>query len=209
MSEVLHVTIRDGLGTRRSRQLRQQGRVPAVMYGHGKENVNLAVQASEIEAALRHGAQLVDVQGDVTQSALIKDIQWDTFGNEVLHIDLARVSVDEAVDVTVGVELVGEAPGIKEGGVVEHVLHEVEIRCPAGAIPDRFEVKINELHLGQTITAAELQLPDQAELLTDPDSLIATCSEPVAAPAEEEAVAGEAAEPEVIGRAEGEGEGTE
>jgi large subunit ribosomal protein L25 len=201
MADVLNVTIRKGLGKRDSRRLRDQGRTPAVLYGHGLENVNLSVCSQELAATVRHGAKLVDVRGDVSDSALIKDVQWNTFGTEVLHVDLTRVSAEEAVEVTVAVTLVGEAPGAKQGGIVEHFLHEVEIRCPAGKLPDRFAVRINELNLGQAILAKDLVLPAGAELLSDPDAVVATCQAPLAV--EEEAVVpSEGAEPELIRRKE-------
>jgi len=206
MADVLHVAIRDRLGKRECLRLRKTGRIPAVLYGHGLENMNLSVASTEIEAAVRHGAKLVDVRGDVSDSALIKEVQWNAFGTELLHVDLTRVSAEESVDVTVAVVLVGEAPGVKEGGVVEHYLHEVEIRCPAGVLPDRFEVKINELHLGQSILASQLQLPAGAELLSSPEAVVAHCSALV--PVEEEAVAEptEGIEPELIRRKEEEEE---
>ena len=98
MADVLNVSLRKGLGKRESRRLRDQGRTPAVLYGHGLENMNLSVSSQELAATVRHGAKLVDVRGDVTDSALIKDVQWNTFGTEVLHVDLTRVSAEEAVE---------------------------------------------------------------------------------------------------------------
>ena len=207
MSEVLHATIREGLGTRASRRLRQQGQVPVILYGHGEECVNLAVPASEVNAMIRHGSKLVSVEGAVSDSAFVKEVQWDPFGLEVLHMDLTRVSAHEAVEVVIAVALVGEAPGAKQGGRVDHVTHEIEIQCPAGQIPERFEVKINSLELGQTITAGSIELPSGATLMTDPDRVIATCEEVAAeVEAEEEEAAATGAEPEVIGRKEEAGE---
>ena len=132
MSDVLHATTRTGLGTRESRRLRSQGQVPVVLYGHGEESLNLAIPHGEVEAMIRHGSKLVNIEGAVTESAFVKEVQWDAFGVEVLHMDLTRVSAEEAVDVVIAVSLVGEAPGAKQGGRVDHVTHEVEIRCPAG-----------------------------------------------------------------------------
>jgi large subunit ribosomal protein L25 len=205
MADVLNVSIRKGLGKRESRRLRDEGRTPAVLYGHGLENVNLSVCSHELAATVRHGAKLVEVRGDVSDSALIKDVQWNTFGTAVLHVDLTRVSAEEAVDVTVAVSLVGEAPGVKQGGIVEHFLHEIEIRCPAGKLPDRFAVRVNELNLGETILAKDIVLPEGAELLSDPDAVVATCQTPQAE-IEEVAGASEGAEPELIRRKEEEEE---
>ncbi len=200
MADVLNVTQRPQLGSRSSRRLRRSGQVPAVLYGHGKENVNLTIPAGELYHAVRYGSKLVEVRGAVQDSALIRDVQWDAYGQEVLHVDLARVSAEEAVEITLAVELRGEAPGSREGGVIDHSTHEIEIRCPAKAIPENFVVNINSLHLGESITASDLPLPEGAELLTDPDQVIVSCEEPVAE-IEEEVAAAEA-EPEVIGRKE-------
>ena len=199
MANLLHASVRSSLGKRDTRRLRKDGQIPAVLYGHGLENLNLAVSAHEIEAAIRHGAKLVDLQGDVADSALIKEVQWDTLGTKVLHVDFARVSAEEAVDVMVGIELVGDAPGTKEGGLIKQPTHELHIRCPAGAIPDKFEVRINALGLGQAIAAREIELPAGATLLSDPDAVVASCEEPKVLVEEEVAVAVEG-EPEVIGR---------
>jgi large subunit ribosomal protein L25 len=200
-AEVLHAIVRQGLGTRESRRLRQQGQVPAVLYGHGEENVNLAVPHGEVEAMIRHGSKMVSIQGEVSGNAFVKEVQWDPMGVEVLHLDLTRVFVGESVDVVIPVELVGEAPGAKAGGRVEQVTHEVEISCPAGKIPDKFEVKINSLQLGQTIAVKELELPEGASMLTETERVIVTCEE-VVEMEEAEVTTEVGAEPEVIGREE-------
>ena len=110
--EVLEVQIRDSRGTRNARRLRQAGSVPAVLYGHGQETVNLSVSSEQFVAAIRHGSRVVALAGAVDQTALIRDVQWDTFGIEVLHVDFARVSASELVTTMVQVELRGEAPGV-------------------------------------------------------------------------------------------------
>lgn len=216
MSEevVLHTTVRETLGKRANRKLRQAGQIPAVLYGHGQENVNLAIPAGELEAMIRHGTKVVEVRGAVQDSALIKEVQWDAFGHDVLHVDLTRVSAEEAVDVTIAIELVGDAPGTHEGGILEQHLHELEIRCPVKSIPEKFEVKVNQLHVGQSLSAADVPLPPGATLVTDPDELLASCQEtaPVAEEEVEEEAVAEGAEPEVIGKKEkeeAEGESSE
>ena len=206
MAEVFNVTIRKPCGKYEARRMRQTGRIPAVLYGHGEENVHLMLSVDEVAAAVRHGGHLVDLTGDVSESALIRAVQWDPLGMDILHLDLSRVSATEKVETTVSVELRGEAPGVKEGGIVDHHLHEVEIECPARSIPERLEVNINTLRLGQSILAKDLKLPDEATLLTDPNELVVQC----VAPREEleEVTPAEAGEPEVI-RREREGEGQE
>ena len=208
MTEVLDVKIRDQVGTRGAKRVRKAGNIPAVLYGHGSENVNLAVPAEQLEAALRHGSQLVELRGDVQDTALIREVQWDTFGMRVLHLDFVRVSAQERVEVTVSLELRGEAPGAKEGGMVEQVAHEIEIECPASAIPDKIGVRVHELTLGGTIKMSDVPLPEDWRLLSDPDEIVVHCVAPAEAP-EEAAEAAEAGEPEVIGRTAGEQESNE
>ena len=160
------------------------------------------VAAPVIEA---DGGKLVELKGDVSDSVIIRELQWDAFGSEVLHVDFMRVDADERLTVEVSVELRGEAPGTREGGVVQHVLHVVKIEAPVASIPDRMHVNINSLQLDQVLTVADIEdMPSDAKLLTEADRAIVQCVVP-AAETEEEAE-GETAEPEVIGRKDDEGE---
>lgn len=198
MAEALTVEIRNSRGSRRARRQRAQGHVPAVLYGHGQETVSLSLPSAELSAALRHGARLVDLKGAVAEKAFIRELQWDTFGLHVLHVDLARVSEDETLRVKVPVELRGSAVGLKEGGVVDHHLHELEIECRATNIPDKIQVNVNELHLNRAIAVADLKLPEGVRVLDDADEIVVQC----VPPREEAEAAGElgSVEPEVIGR---------
>jgi large subunit ribosomal protein L25 len=199
MAETLNTTNRDLLGKRDSRRLRIGGMIPAELYGHGQGNVHLSIPRTEVQMAVRHGAHLVELKGAVNESALIRNVQWDPFGADVIHIDLARVSAEEAVEVTLPVELRGTAAGAKEGGVVQHVLHDVRIMCPAGLIPEKLEVRISGLKVGEHFTAGQIELPAGASLLTSPDQIIANCVLP-AAETDAEAIPTEGVEPELIGR---------
>lgn len=208
MAEALNVKKRESRGKREAKRLRLAGSIPAILYGHGEANESLVVVADEMATVIRHGGRVVELKGAVNEKAFIRELQWDVYGVDVLHVDFARVSEHERVEVKVKVELRGEAPGVKEGGAVEHILHEIEIDCEALSIPEKIDVSIRELKIGDAITAGELKLPDGAKLVSDPDDVIVHC---VVHREEEEAEAGgEAAEPEVIGRkAEDEEEGEE
>lgn len=199
MAETLDVQLRDETGRRAAKRLRKEGRIPAILYGHGLENVNLSVRVEQIEKAVRHGSRFVALAGQVTDSALIAELQWNTWGTEVLHVDLHRVSAEERVEVRVAVELRGEAPGVKQGGVIEHILHELEIVCPANAVPEHVTVKVSGLELNGTITAGDVELPAGAELVGDPSAVVVQCVEP-AAEVEEAAAHEGAVEPELIRR---------
>jgi large subunit ribosomal protein L25 len=186
--------------------MRKNGQIPAVLYGHGKEAVSLTIKADELDATIRHGARLVELQGDVRESAFVKEVQWDAFGSSVLHVDLTRIQAGDSVEISLKVELRGLAPGTKQGGVLEQHLHELEIRCPVTAIPESVSLNINQLELDQTILAADIELPSSTELLTDPSTVVVSCVEPTVREEEEEITAAGDIEPEVIGRKPEEGE---
>ena len=203
MAEVLHVEVRKQFGKRRIRRLRQSGQIPAVLYGHGKQSVSLSVPTQELSSAIRHGTRLVELQGGTTETALIREVQWDPFGVEVLHTDLVRVSADESIETPLSVELRGEAPGTSQGGVVELLAHEVVVECPVTAIPEKLDLNVNSLELGQSLTAADLVLPEGAKLVTEPDKVLAQCIVPFTKEDEDEVEAvSDVSEPEVIGRKE-------
>ncbi len=197
-AQTLTVQIRDSFGKRRNRRLRNDGKVPAVLYGHKQAVQSLFIAADELEAVVRHGNRFVQLGGDVTDQAFIKEVQWNTWGNQILHVDFSRVSATEKIHVTVAIELRGEAPGTKEGGVVKHVLHSIELECAAAAVPEKLEVNINHLGFNQLIHVSDLELPAGAVALVDPSTLVVSCALPVEV-AETEAVEGDN-EPEVIGR---------
>lgn len=199
MAETLTVQARQERGKRDNRRLRRAGNVPAVLYGHGAEAVSLTIPSEQVSSAVRHGSRLVELTGAVSEKALISDLQWDVYGLEIMHLDLVRVSEGERVTLTVSLELRGEAPGAKEGGHVELVLHELEIECPVTAIPEKIQVNVKDLHLEQEIRAGQVALPPEVTLVTDSDLTVVTCHAVVEA-AEEEGAAAEAGEPEVIGR---------
>ena len=198
MSEILTVESRKNLGKRNSRRLRNSGQVPAVLYGHGETNLSLSAPADQVRAVIRHGARVVDLTGAVSEKAFIRELQWDVYGLEVLHVDLTRVSADEKVEVELTIDLRGEAPGVRDGGVVNQLVHVVAAECLVSAIPDKLHMSINDLKLGDELTAARLDLPAGVALLVDPEMVIVQCVEPKAE--EEVAAAAEGAEPEVIGR---------
>ena len=204
MADILNVQRREQIGTARNRRLRASGNIPAVLYGHGEQNLVLTVPANDLLAVVRQGRKLVKLAGAVSENALIRAVQWDVWGKDVLHIDLLRVSEKDKIKTKVTVELKGTAVGISEGGVVEHVMHEVEIECPAMSIPDKLVLTITDLHLDKAMFAKEIPLPAGAKLVTDGETLIVHCVPPhiEAEPEPAVAEAAAAAEPEVIGQKE-------
>jgi large subunit ribosomal protein L25 len=197
MSETLAVESRDLRGKRNNRRLRASGKIPAILYGHGQDPVSLAVPAEQFDAMVRQGSRMVALTGAVNESAFIRECQWDTWGNHVVHVDFTRISAHEKVHVQVAIELRGEAPGIKAGGVVKQLLHEIGLECEAGNIPEKLTLNVNSLEMNGSITVAELELPEGATALVDASKDIVQCAE-VTEQVEE--VEGGEFEPEVIGR---------
>jgi large subunit ribosomal protein L25 len=171
-----------------------------VVYGQGKDSVSVSIATRDVEKMIRAGRHIVELGGDVTEDALVKEVQWDAFGSHVLHLDFARIDAGQSVEVALAVELRGVAPGTRSGGVVKHMLHELIVKCPANKMPEQLEVNINELELDQVITAGEITLPEAAELLVDGSEIVVTCVTPTAeTETDDDGVSG-MAEPEVIGR---------
>jgi len=198
VADLLNVEARDTTGTLRMRRLRKSGKIPAILYGHGEGTVSLTILQKEIDRIVGHGGHIVELKGAVTEGALIKEVQWDAFGSSILHVDLTRIDPNEKVEITLPVELKGDAPGTKSGGIVQHLLHEITIVCPASKVVDMLQLKLNGLGLDQTLTAGDVELPEGAELAGAATDVIVSCATPSsAAPAAD--AADEASEPEVIG----------
>jgi large subunit ribosomal protein L25 len=190
------------------RRLRADGKVPAVIYGHKEAAQHLLLQEEQIRAVVRHGGRVVKLAGALTNDALIREVQWDTFGKDVIHVDFIRVDASERVHTAVTVEGKGVAVGTTEGGVVEWVKHQIQIECPALAIPDVLLLRLEGLHLNQSIYAKDVPLPEGATLFSNPDELLVHC---VRQHVEEIPAAGavSAVEPEVIKKEKKEGEEAE
>lgn len=208
MAEVLNVQLRQTRGKHNARRLRKAGMVPAVLYGHGEGTVALSVPAEALDTAVRRGSRVVKLVGEVQEQVFLRELQWDTWGTHVMHVDFTRVSEHEKVEVEVEVELRGEAPGQKEGGAIDQPLHRILLECEVTAIPEKVRVNINHLNLGDSITAGQLELPDGARLVADAETVVVQCVERAAELEEVEGEGGEV-EPEIIGRKKEEEETTE
>ena len=175
MAEQLQTEIREDRGTKNARRLRQSGKTPAILYGHGKENVAIAIDSSSLEAILRRGQRLIELAGAVNENAFVRDVQWDTYGVNLLHMDLTRVREDDTVEIDVSIELRGTAPGVSSGGVVNQAIYSITLECPVMEIPEKLEVNINELQLDEVITVADIDIPANCTLITDPVTLAVQC----------------------------------
>ena len=205
--EALKAAKREAIGSSSARRIRNQGMVPAVLYGHGREVVHLALPGDDVTEMIESGHHLVtlDIDG-ASESALIKQIQWDTWSRDVLHVDFSRVRLDEEVTVSVEIRQHGQPKEVESGAVLEQPLHSIEVICKANAIPDEIVVEVGEMQLGDAIHVRDLPLPPGVKTEIEPDAVVITLQEARGVEEEEaeeaaEALVGEeSAEPEVIGK---------
>ncbi len=199
-------TNRPELGSRANKRLRDKGMLPGVIYGHKEAVVPVTLPKKEVVGHLSRGAHVFDLQLDgKSEKVLVKDVQYDHLGSDVLHVDFARVSLDERVEVTVPLELKGTPKGEADGGVLQQMLNELEIECLVVEIPDVIRHNVSEMKLNDVVYIKDLKLPAGVKAMQDEDQIVATVRE-IEESAPTEAVEGESAEPEVIGRKAAEGE---
>src|SRR5437763_15862808 len=200
MAQTAQITAkqRSELGSRANKRLRDAGFLPGVIYGHKEAVVPVTLPKKEVVNHIHHGAHLFDLNLDgKSEKVLIKDVQYDHLGLEVLHVDFARVSLDEKVEVTVPLELKGDPKGEAEGGVLQQIISALEIECLVTDIPEIIRHNVSEMALDDVLHIKDLQLPPGVRCLQDEDLIVATVKEvleQVAAPVVEEGPA----EPEVI-----------
>ncbi|MCP5004103.1 MAG: 50S ribosomal protein L25 [Planctomycetes bacterium] len=196
-TQVLQVEIKKELGSRAARRCRRSGQVPAILYGHKQENLMLHLNAKAFVKALDTGVKTVNLKWDNSGAiALVKDVQFDTFGRKVLHADFVRIDLSEKVSTKVPVVLHGVSPGVREGGILDHAMKEVEIECLAGEIPENIRINIEDLVIGKSIHAKDAVLPPNVRILGNSDNIVVS----VHFASEEKALSEEelAAGPEVI-----------
>jgi large subunit ribosomal protein L25 len=163
-----------GTGTRVVRRLRRQGLVPAVIYGHKQAVVPITVSKDDVWRMIKTPGRLADLDVNGTaETVLIRDVQWDHLGKEVLHLDFARVSAEEMIETEVAVEARGIAAGIAGGGIFEHLVHSLKITCRAGSIPDSLKMDVSHLQVDHGFHVRDLVLPPDVTVKADPELLLA------------------------------------
>lgn len=201
----LEVSRREDSGKGVARKLRQQGRVPAVVYGGHKEPVSISVDQKSVSELVRkseHGVRsifLLKMSGsDQSRHAMIKDIQMNPISRKMSHIDFVRVVMDEVVRVTIPVHVTGTAIAVKNGeGVLDFQSRELHVECLPGSIPDEFVVDVTELKLHDVVRVSDLARPEGVEILDDPDRIVVSVSA-MRAEAVTETADEAVAEPELI-----------
>jgi large subunit ribosomal protein L25 len=189
-TNTLSLTARDPEGSRNARRLRRSGLVPGVIYGGGDTPVHFAVDARILRNTLAHSGAILEVSldGATGSPVLVKDVQRHPVRGEAVHVDLLRVRMDEAIQTTVTVELVGadEAPGVVEGGVLSQETREITIEALPGDIPDSIKHDVSALEMNATLTLDAITVPAGVTIIDDAETVIASITPPTAEPVEEE-----------------------
>ena len=196
MSIQLNAQVRTGKSSSSIHSLRSSGHIPASVYGKKvSTGESISVVDKELSSILRknpHAVIQLDIANAGIYPVMINEVQRDKVSGKVLHVDFHQISMDELVKSTVGVELSGEAPGVKEGGILSVEIHEVEIRCLPDNLPSSLTIDISGLHVGDNVLVSELEVPEGVELLADPTSVIVTILAPQKEVVELDEAAGEA-----------------
>ena len=177
---ILNVEVRERAGTGGAREVRRAGKVPGVLYGHGKDPVNISVIAKDFKKSLHTGkllGHLVTLKyGDETQPVIAKAVQFHPVTDEAVHFDLFRVGEHDLIKINVPVHFKNHdiSPGLKAGGSLEIVRHDVELACPADQIPEELVIDLATHNIGDTIRMSEIKLPNGVRPSVERDFVIAT-----------------------------------
>jgi large subunit ribosomal protein L25 len=204
----LTIAPRESAHSRGTRRLRREGRVPGVLYGLGDESVCFSVDARELRHALHGAGAVIELTGDGTgtTAAVLKDSQRHPVRGDVLHVDFLRVDLNKPIHAPVALHLVGaeDAPGVKEGGVLEHVTREINVEALPSEIPDAIDFDVSEMNINDTATLAQVTAPPGVTILDDPETTIASLSPPRVEEEPEEEIESETG---LVGEGSGEGDG--
>jgi large subunit ribosomal protein L25 len=195
----MQAEVREGTGSKAAAAVRQQGRIPAIVYGHKQEPVAISLNAHDFVEGLHHGHRLMDVTvAGNTGKMIIKDVQYDHLGRDILHVDLMRVDETERITVSVPLEIKGTPKGAQEGGILEVHMDDLDVECLVIDIPSAIVVPVKDLDVGQVIHTGEIKLPEGVKLMMAPDTIAISCRVLAEVKTTEQLEAEAPAAPEVI-----------
>ena len=177
-TKLLKAELREHTGTNAVQKVRKEGRIPAIVYGHKQKSVAISLDAHNFVEVLHHGQRLLDVQIDKKKEKIIvKDLQYDYLSKNIIHADLMRVDITEAIKVNVPIELKSAniAKGTHEGGIIEEHANQLEIECRPTDIPETIVVLVKEVGVGDSLHASDITLPEGVKLISPPETLLVTC----------------------------------
>ncbi|SEG76418.1 50S ribosomal protein L25/general stress protein Ctc [Paenibacillus sp. UNC499MF] len=164
-----------------AKQLRRQGKVPGVVYGKTTDSLTVVLERKELVPLLRsHPNAVIDlnIEGVGKRPVLISGVQRDSLSQDVIHIDFHQINMNEPVKATVAIEVVGEAAGVKEGGILQVETAQLDVRCLPDDLPDSVQVDISSLGIGENILVSDLKLPENVEVKTEAQDVVVTVLQP-------------------------------
>ena len=177
--EKLNVDIRKEHGTSAARRARLQNKVPAVVYHSGVEATPLSVDKISLNKALRTGQMIFEVNvEDKNQFVLVKEIQYHPVTDEIIHIDFQKVKEDEKISLEVAIRSIGEAQGVKLGGLLVQILNSVTIKCKPAEIPEFLEIDVTDMEMNTNLFVKDITLPEDVEMITAEDIAVVSVQEP-------------------------------
>ena len=178
----IEINKREQTSKKELKKMRKDGNIPGIYYSGGSgESIPIIIAKHDFNLALKSGARIFNIAvGDKKQNVLFKSVQYHPVTDEVIHIDLYGVRMDQAINIKVTIELIGDAVGVKdEGGILNQPLNELEIQCLPGDIPDLVELDISELAMGSSLNASDIKLEDKFTLVTPEDAVIVSVTQPM------------------------------
>jgi len=200
----LNVQLREGRGKGSARATRRSGLTPGVVYGHKQDSITIQFSEHGLRRIFLHGGENILINMSISEggseTVMIKEVQRDPITKKLLHADFMRVSLEERITAHIPIVLLGTAPGVKEGGVLEFLLREIRLECQVGQIPEHIEVDVSSLGIGDQVRVEDVKVPEGMIVHDDPATTIVTVAAPtVLKEGEEGAVpVDEEKEPEVI-----------
>lgn len=205
---VLDAQPRSDTGSRAARRMRAEGLVPANIYGHKEDNVLVSLDAKAFRLFFEAGHRIVTLRvGEKNERNVVKAVQYDSMGSDILHVDFTRIGEHERIEMEVPVEQIGIPKGVASGGVLEVPLKDVLVSGPADAIPEHIAVNVEALEVGQALRIKDLPVPDQCEFVQEAEQVVLHITS--SRETDEEGTEGEVTQPEVIGKAKADDEGAE
>jgi len=183
MEHVLEVVTRETKGSRSSQKSRNEGNIPGVLYGKALENKHFLIEEQKLMEILRHHEKLVSLKigKDKPVDALIHEVDYEPVSGKVLHLDLHQVKLDEKIEISVPVEMIGSdiSPGVVKGGTVDLILHTVTVSCFPNVIPEQLVVDVSEMDIGDSKYVKDLDLIEGIEVVSDAEEVLITMNAPV------------------------------
>ncbi|MHC4663390.1 MAG: 50S ribosomal protein L25 [Planctomycetota bacterium] len=169
----LNAEIRERLGGRNPRRDRREGRVPAIVYGRGEDPLAIKISTKDMEKIVSENARMVILNGiPGNPQVAIRDIQWGNIGEEIVHVDFLRIALDELMETSTPIELVGTPKGVSGEGILDQVLSEIELSCLPGNLPDAITINIRDLGEGDEIRVKDITPPQGVTFIAEPEAVV-------------------------------------